>query len=165
MKREKTITTILFVFYLLLLTWIILLKMQVDLADLPHIREVNLIPLRGCAIVNGHLYWNEIVNNMIVFLPVGAYLALLMPGRSFLTKLAVVCSISLSYEVLQFIFAIGASDVTDLLSNTIGGGLGIAVVCLLTLFCKENAHKFLNRAALVCTLLLTALLVILFAVN
>lgn len=165
MNREKKITICLLAFYLILLSWIILLKMQFSFSALPHIRQVNLLPFRASVIVNGRLYWNEIINNMLVFLPVGAYLSLLMPGRWFFTKLAVVCSISLSYEVLQFLFAIGASDVTDLFSNTLGGGLGIAAVWLLTCLFQERAHRLLNRAALVCTALLTALIAVLLAVN
>lgn len=39
-------------------------------------------------------------------------------------------SVTLLYEVVQYIFAIGASDITDLLGNTLGGVIGIALfVC------------------------------------
>lgn len=32
--------------------------------------------------------------------------------------------LSLCFEILQWIFALGASDITDLITNTVGGALG-----------------------------------------
>ena len=44
MKKEQKITFVLLVIYLIILTWIILLKTQFSFSALGHYRSVNLIP-------------------------------------------------------------------------------------------------------------------------
>lgn len=132
MKTEKRITTALFLVYLVLLTWIILFKLGFSLTELDHLRQINLIPFRGSVVANGTIDFDEIINNVIVFVPVGAYIRLLMPNTSLIRKICPIVGISFLYEALQFVLAIGASDITDLLSNTVGGLVGIAFVCLLS---------------------------------
>lgn len=165
MKKEKNITIVLLIVYLIVLTWIILFKMQFSFADLSRIRHINLIPFGESVIVNGKIDLDEIINNCIVFIPVGAYVSLLMPGGSFLRKLCPAFGISLGYEALQFAFAIGASDITDLITNTAGGIVGIVLVSLLSKMFKDKTHKILNRAAIACTVLVTAFLGSLLAFN
>ncbi|WP_168166951.1 VanZ family protein [Corynebacterium sp. HMSC04H06] len=60
--------------------------------------------------------------NILLFVPVGAafYALTRGTGRAVLLGLAT----SLSIEVIQYIFALGYSDVDDLLFNTIGAALG-----------------------------------------
>ena len=55
MKKEQRITTVLLTIYLIILTWIILLKMQVTTEMLPSIRNINLIPYGQSVIVNGRI--------------------------------------------------------------------------------------------------------------
>lgn len=43
----------------------------------------------------------------------------------FLPKFAFILVFSLTAEFIQFIFAIGATDITDLITNTAGGFLGL----------------------------------------
>lgn len=74
MKREKKVTFILLGIYLILLTWIILFKTQFSISQIGHIRSLNLIPFGASVIVNGKLDFDEIVNNAIVFIPVGVYI-------------------------------------------------------------------------------------------
>ena len=69
------------------------------------------------------------------------------------------------YEIIQFIFAIGASDITDLISNTLGGIIGVALVYVLSIVLKDKTHKILNRIAMVCTVLVVIFLFMLLAVN
>lgn len=165
MKKEKNVTIMLFAVYLAILTWIILFKMQFSFADLGHIRQINIIPFGESVIVNEEMYLDEIINNCIVFIPVGAYASLLMPGGPFWKKICPAFGISLAYEALQFIFAIGASDITDLLSNTAGGIVGAALVLLFSKVLKDRTHRLLNRAAIVCTILVAAFLVLLLVFN
>ena len=74
MKNEKKITVALLIVYLLILSWIILFKLQFSFSVLDHIRQINLIPFGGSVIANGKIDFDEIINNAIVFIPVGAYL-------------------------------------------------------------------------------------------
>ena len=86
-------------------------------------------------------------------------------NKSALKVIGSVLGISLAYEIIQFIFAIGASDITDLISNTLGGIIGIALVYVLSIVLKDKTHKILNRIAIVCTVLVVAFLFMLLAVN
>ena len=170
MKNEKKITVALLIVYLLILSWIILFKLQFSFSALDHIRQINLIPFGGSVIANGKIDFDEIINNAIVFIPVGAYFSLLLPDRLFKNKsvlkaIGSVLGISFVYEIIQFIFAIGASDITDLISNTLGGIIGIALVYVLSIVLKDKTHKILNRIAIVCTVLEVAFLFMLLAVN
>lgn len=165
MKNEKKITVALLIVYLLILSWIILFKLQFSFSALDHIRQINLIPFGGSVIANGKIDFDEIINNAIVFIPVGAYFSLLFKNKSVLKAIGSVLGISFVYEIIQFIFAIGASDITDLISNTLGGIIGITLVYVLSIVLKDKTHKILNRIAIVCTVLVVAFLFMLLAVN
>lgn len=158
MKKSKTLTGILAAIYLILLTWIILLKMQFSFSDLPHIRNINLIPFHASVIVNGTIDFNEIINNFLVFLPVGLYTCMLKPHWNLFRKIAPAFFLSLLYEVLQYLFAIGATDITDLISNTLGGCAGVLLFVPLAKILKGRTVRILNIAAAVCTVLLIAFL-------
>ncbi len=108
---------------------------------------------------------DEIVNNFIVFIPVGLYLGMLMPKASPVRKIAPIFGLSLFYEVIQFIFAIGASDITDLIMNTLGGTAGVFLVFLISKLLKDNTVKVLNIAAIICTVAITAFMALLIGVN
>ncbi len=165
MKKEQQLTKILFVIYLVILTWIILFKMQVSIGDLPHIRNINLIPYGQSVIVNGRIDFGEIIYNAVAFIPVGVYTAILGRGWSFWKKILPAVGISLLYEIFQYAFAIGATDITDLINNTLGGILGILITMLFSVILKERAYKVLNVLAVIGTVLLIGLLMILIAVN
>lgn len=160
MKREQKCTLPLLLIYLFLLTWVILFKLQMPFAPFSHFRSVNWIPLAGSVIVNGRLRVSEIVENVLVFLPVGIYVGMLKPDWSFVQKMCPAFLLSLCYETLQYVFAIGATDVTDLISNTLGGALGVLLLGLLAKALKDRTVRVLNRVAFVCTVLAAALFII-----
>ncbi len=124
-----------------------------------------MIPFAGSVVINGKVDLDEILNNFIVFIPVGLYLGMLMPKSSPLRKIAPIFGLSLLYEVIQFIFAIGTSDITDLIMNTLGGAAGIFLVFLITKLLKEKTVKILNIAAVICTLAITGFMALLIGVN
>lgn len=164
MKQGKKLTFLLFIVYLIILTWIILFKMQFSIEGLPHFRGFNLIPFGDSVIINGKIDLDEIINNMIAFVPVGVYVSMLKPNWSFFKKILPAFSISFLYETLQFILGIGASDITDLISNTVGGIAGIGFVFLASRILKSRAEKVLNilaAAGTVCVINLMCLLLFL----
>lgn len=165
MKKEQRITTVLLTIYLIILTWIILLKMQVTTEMLPSIRNINLIPYGQSVIVNGRIDFTEIINNAIAFIPVGVYVAMLKPEWSFIKKVLPSVGISLIYEVLQYAFAIGATDITDVINNTIGGIVGVCIAALCFTMFKEKAYKVLHTLALIGTVLVCGLIVALIVAN
>lgn len=75
--------------------------------------------------VNGGVNFSEILYNCLFFIPFGLLLQVNFKNVGFLPKLASILVFSLTAEVMQFIFAIGATDITDLITNTLGGFLGL----------------------------------------
>ncbi|MEK4511501.1 VanZ family protein [Paenibacillus sp. FSL K6-2524] len=158
-RRQKIFTMSLLVVYCLALTWIILFKMCFSFQDLPNFRGVNLIPFVGSVIINNQIDFNEIMNNILIFVPFGIYISMLKPDWTFLKRVAPIASVSLVFEVFQFIFAIGATDITDFIGNTLGGLLGIGVYFVLCKLFKTEikTNKILNVIALIGTVCFIAL--------
>lgn len=165
--RERRITQILFVFYLLALTWIILLKMQFDFSSLKnmHIRNINLIPFGDSLTVNGRISISEILLNIIAFIPFGVYLSMINCKWRFFQRVLPIFGVSLGYEVLQYIFAIGGSDITDLIGNTLGGIIGIVLFWILHKILGRKTIKILNILAVIGTVCVVLILSLLFIAN
>lgn len=142
----------LFIVYMFFLIWIILFKMQFSYNSLPHLRGLNLIPFAGSVIKNNHLNYSEIILNMIIFIPFGLYLSMLKLDWPFWKKIIPIVSVSLLFELLQFVFAIGGADITDLISNTLGGVVGIGLYTMFSKILKERTYKILSILALFGTL-------------
>lgn len=164
-NRQRNLTRILFAAYFLILIWILLFKMSFSLDELYKNRSINIIPFIGSVLVNGRIYINEIINNILVFIPVGIYICMLKEDWSILRKISVGFFISLGIEVLQFVLAIGATDITDLLGNTLGGIIGIGVFYLFSKVFKNKTNKIINILALIATILLLAIISILLLAN
>lgn len=164
-KKKNTLITILFFIYLIILTWIIVFKMQFTLTDLGHYRHINLIPFGESVIVNNRIDISEMLMNVLAFGPMGVYLSMMEPGEGFLRNLFPIFFISLIYEVMQYVLAVGASDITDLIMNTLGGVAGIGVFYCFQKVFKENTIKILNILALCGTILLIVFIGILVVAN
>ena len=164
-SRQHNLTKILFIGYTLILVWILLFKMSFSIDELYKSRSINIIPFMGSVIVNGRIYISEIINNIIVFVPVGIYICMLKENWSILRKISVGFFISLGIEVLQFILAIGATDITDLIGNTLGGIIGIGVFYLFSKVFKNKTNNIINTLALIATILLLAFISILLLAN
>ena len=164
-NRQHNLTRILFAVYFLILVWILLFKMSFSIDELYKPRSVNLIPFMGSVIVNGRIHISEIINNILVFIPVGIYVCMLKKDWSIFKKISVGFFISLGIEVLQFVLAIGATDITDLIGNTLGGIIGIGVYYLFSKVFKDKTNNIINILALIATILLIVLISILLFVN
>ena len=164
-NRQRNLTRILFAVYFLILVWILLFKMSFSLDELYKNRSINLIPFMGSVVVNGRIYINDIIDNILVFIPLGIYICMLKEDWSILRKISVGFFISLGIEVLQFILAIGATDITDLIGNTLGGIIGIGVFYLFSKLFKNKTNKIINTLALIATILLVSMISILLLAN
>ena len=164
-NRQRNLTRILFAVYFLILVWILLFKMSFSIDELYKNRSINIIPFMGSVIVNGKIDTSEIINNIIVFIPVGIYVCMLKKDWSILKKISVGFFISLGIEVLQFVLAIGATDITDLIGNTLGGIIGIGVFYLFSKVFKNKTNKIINILASIATILLIGLISILVLAN
>ena len=152
--KQQIRTAILLSVYLIILTWIILFKMQFSIKDLDRFNSINLIPFKGSVIVNNKIELSEIYDNVLVFIPFGLYMCMLKTKWPFLKKVLPIIGVSLCYEVMQYILKIGASDITDIIGNTLGGVIGIAAYLVLHKLFKTDikTNKILNTVALICTI-------------
>ncbi|MDF2593714.1 MAG: protein VanZ [Clostridia bacterium] len=155
MKQDKqyTITIILFLIYILLLTGVILFKLPFYSAEISDgIRVINLIPLKGSLDQNGIIDSREIIQNIFIFIPLGIYIHMLKSEWPFMKKTFAVTGLTLSFEVIQFIFTMGRTDITDILGNTLGGIIGIGIYAILLNILKSRRVKIVNMLALVVTI-------------
>ena len=106
--------------YLLFLIWAILWKCGTPFIGDKTQRAINLLPF------NNNTTW-EMQFNIAVFIPLGFYLSAYKKDWKLIKLIAVIILISFMLEAVQFVLAIGVSDVTDLMLNTIGGIFGIMV--------------------------------------
>lgn len=163
--HSKRLTTLLFASYLLLLTWMIVFKMDMGLGFMPRLsfRSLNLIPLAGTAVYDGVLDYPEILFNIFSFIPFGIYMEMLFKKASWVRNLSIILLVSFLFEVIQYSFMIGVADVTDLLANGFGGAIGINIMYILTSIWKEKAYSTINCLGSIITLI--SLVVIWFSVR
>lgn len=148
MDSKKLTKTLCFV-YVLVLVWMILFKMQIPFSQFGQRRSINLIPFAGSVIVDGKIYIQEIIDNVLIFVPFGVFVCMLGRETSWLQRLAPVFFTSLTLETLQYILGIGATDLTDLITNTAGGLLGIGIFAVFSRICGEKVYLVLNIISLV----------------
>lgn len=151
------LTKVLFIVYLLILGWVLLLKSGVQFSYMGE-RSVNLTPFGEVPVFN-----IQDALNILVFVPLGIYAGILVGRWSFGKKLLFFASLSFIIEVLQYVLRMGAFDVTDIITNTTGGLIGLILYKSIqrTLGDIGYVHNIINIVATVGTLLVIALLVLL----
>lgn len=162
---SKKITLSLLIVYLLVLTWIIVFKLQFSFSGLPAIRNINLIPFGESVIVNGKISFTEIIQNVLAFIPFGILISVLRDKETFIKKIIPIVLTSLLFEVLQFVFGIGASDITDVINNSLGGIIGIAIAFGISKIFKNSWKKIINIVSIIFAVILVLFILILVLVN
>jgi len=109
----------------------------------PNFRSVNLVPFRQITeYLSGGMpksvAFINLIGNVVVFIPLGVYLALFGKDKGIPINLLFVFLISVSVEALQYAFACGASDIDDVLLNCLGGMIGILIHKALLLLLKSR---------------------------
>jgi glycopeptide antibiotics resistance protein len=118
----KLISKIVFSVYMFLLLWLILFKTSYDIISVitsVNIREINIIPFVGS--VSG------MVENFIAFIPLGLFFGMYSTKYTFRQKLFFIFAFSLTLETIQYVLAIGMSDINDVITNTLGGLFGLSL--------------------------------------
>ncbi len=107
-------------------------------------RSLNIIPFHTIA---GYLHFNpflavsNLVGNVVLFLPMGLYFALLDTSARKWRCLLWAALVSVGIELSQYIFALGTTDVDDVILNVLGASLGILCYGLLKRWLKvKTAH-------------------------
>jgi glycopeptide antibiotics resistance protein len=156
-NKSNKLTILLLIIYLIVLFWILLFKLGVHFSYMQK-RNFAIIPFHDAKID-----YSEIILNMVVFVPVGIYVGVLCRRWSLGKKLLSFFLLSLMIESFQFIFRVGAFDTTDIITNTIGGIIGLMIFLAIEKIINNTvkAQKFINIIAGIGTVLIVALLVLL----
>ena len=168
MKSEKSkMAIIVFIIYLALATWVILFKMAVLPSEIPHVfrRTFNFIPLKESVYINGKLYAWEIIYNVLIFVPFGVFVSSLEKSWSAGRKILAGFVFSLILEVLQFVFAMGMGDITDLIANTAGAFAGVGIYGFIEKGLKNKTDKVINTVCLAGELCFICLMVVVTVTN
>lgn len=127
-----------------LLYLLFLLKLLLFSRPLGSERSLNLIPfatianyLSGAAGVSKGIALGNVVGNVVAFLPLGVFLSAVRRTTRIWSNLLIVVCVSAGVEIVQGIFGLGASDIDDVILNTLGGLLGILFF--------SAVHKLLQR--------------------
>jgi len=125
------------VLYVTFLLWLVLFKFSSEplsvLANYQS-RSLNLVPFAGYSMGT----MREMLDNLIVFIPAGLLLSANFAHVGLWRKLAWVFMLSAAAEVLQYVFAIGTTDITDVIMNTLGGLTGLGAYALVGKFVDKR---------------------------
>lgn len=164
MSSSKKLTKLLFIVYLIALTWIIVFKDTIPFTEMGHMRNINLEPFQAPSRINGQIDYSEMIMNIVIFIPYGIYAGMLLKKWHLIQKIQLFFVTSLFFEMTQYILAVGASDITDIINNTQGGIVGLIIFWLLNKFIRNKIriHKFINVFAFIGTVSMVVLLLIIF---
>lgn len=161
-NSTSKLTIVLFVLYLIVISWILLFKMGVQFTYMEN-RKVNLIPFNEFLISNGKIDFGGLIMNVVIFIPLGVYAGVLFKRWIFGKNILFFFSTSLIVEGIQFIFKLGAFDITDIIMNTLGGVIGLMLFKGVEKGFKNSvkAQKFINIIATIGTVVMILLLFLL----
>jgi glycopeptide antibiotics resistance protein len=86
------------------------------------------------------------IANLIAFIPFGVMLGVNFKQIALRYKLAVIFAFSVAVEIIQYCLAIGATDITDIIMNTLGGTFGVAFYSAVS---KQMSDGFLDRCIII----------------
>ena len=154
-NKPNKLINVLFIIYLIALFWILLFKLGVRFSYMGN-RNVNLIPFAKIDVA-------EIILNVVIFVPLGIYAGVLFKRWVFIKKLFLFFLISLMFEGLQFVLRVGAFDITDVITNILGGLIGLLIFeAIEKLFNNSvKSRKFITIIATIGTVLMISLLLLL----
>ena len=126
MKRKSNcLATILFLIYLALLVWIILFKLQFSISDLDKVRSINLIPFHYDKEAGAAFHLTEVLENFLIFVPMGIYLQMLLPRTKLYVKFMLIAVYSMAARL------IGNRIKANRLFSILAGIVSVVVIGLL----------------------------------
>ncbi|ONI39901.1 hypothetical protein AN639_05115 [Candidatus Epulonipiscium fishelsonii] len=133
-RRDKmnklTTTKLLLWLYIIVVIELILFKGIIPFTETYISRSINVIPFHETLKINGKIRLSDFIDNILIFIPFGMSLSVLKI-KDTIPKLKIVVltfAFSLILELGQYIFGLGVTDVTDLITNTLGGFIGVLII-------------------------------------
>ena len=161
--KQNKLSPIIFSIYLLLLAWLVLFKFATNLSEIPHIRSINLIPFYYSLTTSTQI--KETLYNILIFVPFGVYVQIFREDWNPATKCAAFLLTSFLFEAFQFLFAIGVSDITDIIGNTVGGIAGILLCVTMKKIMPGKYVSVINAVGIIVEITAIGLLSLLLAAN
>ena len=158
-----------FIFYISFLLWNILFKyvspIELFSSEREFYRSLNLIPFND--IIEGNYNQLDVIGNVILFIPLGIYASMFLKKLKWYENTVIIALISLAFEVSQYIFAIGASDITDIITNTVGGIIGIGIYLIIKKIFREDmkVKSFVSICSTLVMIPVAFIIVMLFIYN
>jgi glycopeptide antibiotics resistance protein len=146
--RRRRVLIVLFVLYLVLLSWGVLYKFDTWIGVGDVRRVIKLVPF----VAGNSLFASqplEVLANLLLFVPFGVFLGLLAPGWRWRRQIAILAGTSILFETAQYVLAIGNSDITDVIVNTAGGLLGLVVLALARRWLGARADRVMTGVLVV----------------
>ncbi len=167
-KPKFSLTHLLFFLYCLFIVWTVLFKTSFSFSGIPEMtrpRSLNLIPFYYNCEISVRFHIQEVLMNAVLFFPFGVYLKMLDIG----TGKSILCGFlfCLVLELCQLAFALGACDITDIITNTSGTAAGVCLYLLIVRLFKNKRtiNKVFCILALTATILLGLLILMLYLAN
>ena len=150
--QSRRLVVILFVIYLVLLTWTILWKLELpwvgEAALLP--RPWKLVPFVAAGDAGASIP-REILANVLLFVPFGVYLGVLAPSWQWWKAGGIFLGASLILEVLQHLLSTGSFDSSDVITNTVGGLAGLGLMLLIRRALRQRTTVVMTRVLVIAT--------------
>lgn len=156
-RKQYYLTICLLSIYMAAVTAVILFKFPFKGDEFGSTRVIELIPFYVSEIKDVSFFRINLLYNFLFFAPFGLFICMLKPEWKVMKKIAPIALLSLLFEVLQFVLGIGVSDITDLITNTVGGAAGVGSYYVMWKIFKEKTHKVINAIA---SILITAMIIL-----
>lgn len=150
--KKKTIDFLLygnFIFYVVLLLTITIFKYVSPIGlfdnDREFYRSVNLIPFKtiseyisGSVDVSKSIIWDNILGNLCLFIPFGIYLLHFYKNHKAIHYIIMIVLTSIAIELIQYILSLGATDIDDVILNSLGGVIGVLLYRMIDALMKDK---------------------------
>ena len=128
-NKYRLISILLFLLYLIILFYLVFRSSDFGRTNFQ--RSINTQAFKTiincfkyCSLLSRYTIIN-IYGNLVAFIPMGFFIPLIFKRlKNFFVMLIVFIMASFFIELLQYVFAVGAADVDDIILNSIGGVLG-----------------------------------------
>ena len=110
--------------------------------------------------IGASFHLKEVLENVLIFMPMGIHLQMLLPKSNYYKKLMIIGGTRLLLETAQYVLAIGVSDITDILTNTAGGLLGLILYSMIAhlLGKKEKTNILFSILGLIVSVIVVGML-------
>jgi len=117
-------------------------------------REINMIPFQFIKMFSGQditidVALKNILGNIAIFIPLGILISRLLPKKQGLT-ICLCIIVSCLFEMIQLITGCGATDIDDIILNSIGGVIGIVLYRFILKRFDEKANMPIATVVFLC---------------